>query len=155
MRASWPAMNLTQRSEQVALVQWLLQAATYNVNGRKPPPGLDLAPWLGGAAEADIVVVGFQEIEPLNASNVMNGERLVLDRVFLMLQPAPAMPPQARKYLCQAGLKLSRRTGVDGRRGCLRATAHYLPDTSACLAQTWWAAAAMRHSPGTAWLARR
>lgn len=43
------------------------------MNGRKPPPGLDLQPWLAAAAEADVVVAGFQEIVPLNASNVMNG----------------------------------------------------------------------------------
>lgn len=46
---------------------------TYNVNGRKPPLGLDLKPWLAAAPEADVVVAGFQEIVPLNASNVMNG----------------------------------------------------------------------------------
>lgn len=54
----------------------VVQAATYNVNGHKPPPGLDLAAWLDGAREADVVVVGFQEIVPLNASNVMNGGRV-------------------------------------------------------------------------------
>lgn len=36
------------------------QAATYNVNGRPPPEGTDLSPWLGGARFADIVAVGFQ-----------------------------------------------------------------------------------------------
>ena len=51
----------------------LRQAGTYNVNGRKPPPGLDLRPWLAGAPESDIIVIGFQEIVALNASNVMNG----------------------------------------------------------------------------------
>jgi hypothetical protein len=37
-----------------------LQAATYNVNGRPPPDGLDLSPWLGAGRYADIVAVGFQ-----------------------------------------------------------------------------------------------
>jgi hypothetical protein len=50
-----------------------MQVGTYNVNGRKPPVGLNLAPWLAAAPEADVVIVGFQEIVPLNASNVMNG----------------------------------------------------------------------------------
>jgi len=49
------------------------QAATYNVNGRKPAPGLDLQPWLASGHGADIVAVGFQEIVPLNAGNVMTG----------------------------------------------------------------------------------
>jgi hypothetical protein len=53
-----------------------LQVGTYNVNGRKPPLGLDLKPWLAAAPESDVVVAGFQEIVPLNASNVMNGEQL-------------------------------------------------------------------------------
>jgi len=51
------------------------QAATYNVNGRKPAPGLDLQPWLASGHGADIVAVGFQEIVPLNAGNVMTGRR--------------------------------------------------------------------------------
>ncbi len=79
------------------------QAATFNVAGKKPPPGLRLSDWLGsealpggwpkaadgntdgagaGAAKGaggsdgpDIVAVGFQEIVPLNAGNVMGGAR--------------------------------------------------------------------------------
>ena len=52
----------------------LTQAATYNVNGRKPAAGLDLQPWLAGGQGADIVAVGFQEIVPLSAGNVMTGD---------------------------------------------------------------------------------
>uniref|UniRef100_A0A7S0RWX6 Inositol polyphosphate-related phosphatase domain-containing protein n=1 Tax=Chlamydomonas leiostraca TaxID=1034604 RepID=A0A7S0RWX6_9CHLO len=64
-------------------------AASYNTNGKKPPASLDLAAWLGlwagdwppgdaevaGAAKdlPDIVCVGFQEIVPLSAGNVMIG----------------------------------------------------------------------------------
>ena len=51
------------------------QVGSYNVNGRKPPAGLQLAPWLAGAARADVVIVTFQEIVPLNANNVFNGGR--------------------------------------------------------------------------------
>ena len=36
------------------------QAATFNVNGRPPPEGADLSPWLGAGRYADIVAVGFQ-----------------------------------------------------------------------------------------------
>ena len=52
------------------------QAATYNVNGRKPAAGLDLQPWLADGADADIVAVAFQEIVPLSAGNVMTGGAL-------------------------------------------------------------------------------
>ena len=47
---------------------------TYNVNGRRPPADLDLRPWLDMANhQADIVAVGFQEVVPLNAGNVVMG----------------------------------------------------------------------------------
>ena len=50
--------------------------ASYNVNGRHPPPGADLREWLsvgGKHGEPDLVAVGFQELVPLNASNVVMG----------------------------------------------------------------------------------
>ncbi len=52
-----------------------MQAGTYNVNGRLPPPALDLRPWLDAGAGADIVAVAFQECVPLSASNVVMGAR--------------------------------------------------------------------------------
>ena len=52
-----------------------MQVGTYNVNGRRPPQGLSLRPWLDAQhADADIVAVGFQEIVPLSAGNVVMGE---------------------------------------------------------------------------------
>jgi len=53
-----------------------LQALTYNVNGRRPPAGMSLAGWLepgDGDFAADVVAVGFQELVPLNAGNVLSG----------------------------------------------------------------------------------
>lgn len=84
-----------------------LLVGTYNVNGRKPPPGLDLQPWLAAAVEVDVVVAGFQEIVPLNASNVMNdlvggsGEAaFAWDRLIgEALNPTPV----ARSYSCEDG----------------------------------------------------
>ena len=52
-------------------------AASYNVNGRAPPPDADLREWLamgGSHGEPNVVAVGFQELVPLNASNVVMGE---------------------------------------------------------------------------------
>lgn len=44
------------------------------MNGRRPPADLDLRPWLDMAShQADIVAVGFQEVVPLNAGNVVMG----------------------------------------------------------------------------------
>ena len=51
-------------------------AGSYNVNGRAPPSSTDLREWLavrGPHGEPDLVAVGFQELVPLNASNVVMG----------------------------------------------------------------------------------
>lgn len=48
---------------------------TWNVNGRAPPPDLDLRPFINVASNPDVVVVGFQEIVPLTAGNVLSGAR--------------------------------------------------------------------------------
>ena len=50
-----------------------MQIATFNVNGRPPPPQVDLSQWLRADAEADVLAVGFQEIVPLSAGNVVMG----------------------------------------------------------------------------------
>lgn len=50
-----------------------LQVGTYNVNGRKPAEGTELGAWLRAGEGADVVAVGFQEVVPLNAGNVMIG----------------------------------------------------------------------------------
>lgn len=73
----------------VARCRCCLQAGTYNVAGKKPPPGLLLTEWLdqwrdawprsssssnsNAAGGADIVAVGFQEVVPLSAGNVIAG----------------------------------------------------------------------------------
>ena len=50
------------------------QIATFNVNGRPPPPQVDLSQWLRADTDADVLAVGFQEIVPLNAGNVVMGK---------------------------------------------------------------------------------
>ncbi|XP_078164788.1 DNAse I-like superfamily protein isoform X1 [Carex rostrata] len=47
---------------------------TWNVGGKTPPDSLDLSDWLHTNEPADIYVVGFQEIVPLNAGNVFGAE---------------------------------------------------------------------------------
>lgn len=51
-----------------------IAVGTWNVGGRTPPPYLDLKHWLGMNDPADIYVLGFQEIVPLNAGNVFGAE---------------------------------------------------------------------------------
>ncbi|KAK9127139.1 hypothetical protein Syun_015936 [Stephania yunnanensis] len=48
---------------------------TWNVGGKSPHEGLNIKDWLNtAAAPADIYVLGFQEIVPLNAGNVLGAE---------------------------------------------------------------------------------
>lgn len=48
--------------------------ATWNVAGKSPPSYLSLEDWLHISPPADIYVLGFQEIVPLNAVNVLGTE---------------------------------------------------------------------------------
>ncbi|GAA0141590.1 phosphatase [Lithospermum erythrorhizon] len=48
--------------------------ATWNVAGKSPPNNLRLEEWLHTSPPADIYVLGFQEIVPLNAGNVLGTE---------------------------------------------------------------------------------
>ncbi|XP_057471304.1 type I inositol polyphosphate 5-phosphatase 8-like [Actinidia eriantha] len=47
---------------------------TWNVGGKSPHEGLNLRDWLRTTSPADIFVLGFQEIVPLNAGNVLGAE---------------------------------------------------------------------------------
>ncbi|CAI9779002.1 unnamed protein product [Fraxinus pennsylvanica] len=47
---------------------------TWNVGGKIPHVGLNLREWLKSPLPADIYVLGFQEIVPLNAGNVLGPE---------------------------------------------------------------------------------
>ncbi|KAL2992329.1 hypothetical protein AAZX31_10G042800 [Glycine max] len=47
---------------------------TWNVGGKSPNEGLNLRNWLMLPSPADIYVIGFQEIIPLNAGNVLGPE---------------------------------------------------------------------------------
>ncbi|CAE6081831.1 unnamed protein product [Arabidopsis arenosa] len=48
--------------------------ATWNVAGKSPPSNLNLDDWLHTSPPSDIYVLGFQEIVPLNAGNVLGTE---------------------------------------------------------------------------------
>lgn len=47
---------------------------TWNVAGRSPSEGLDIDDWLCMEEPADIYIIGFQEVIPLNAGNVLGAE---------------------------------------------------------------------------------
>lgn len=48
--------------------------ATWNVGGKSPSSNLNLDSWLHASPPADIYVLGFQEIVPLNAGNILGAE---------------------------------------------------------------------------------
>ncbi|KAK6943702.1 Endonuclease/exonuclease/phosphatase [Dillenia turbinata] len=47
---------------------------TWNVGGKSPHEGLNIRDWLRTPSPADIYVLGFQEIVPLNAGNVLGAQ---------------------------------------------------------------------------------
>ncbi|XP_044485328.1 type I inositol polyphosphate 5-phosphatase 4-like [Mangifera indica] len=59
--------------------------ATWNVAGKPPPSYLSLEDWLHTSPPADIYVLGFQEIVPLNAGNVLGTENNGPARKWLAL----------------------------------------------------------------------
>ncbi|KAJ0974096.1 hypothetical protein J5N97_016061 [Dioscorea zingiberensis] len=60
---------------QVTEIQdYRIFVATWNVGGRSPPSCMNLEDWLHASPPADIYVLGFQEIVPLNAGNVLGAE---------------------------------------------------------------------------------
>ncbi|KAL7144767.1 hypothetical protein ABFS83_07G034300 [Erythranthe nasuta] len=48
--------------------------STWNVGGKSPGNNMNLDDWLHSAPPADIYVLGFQEIVPLNAGNILGAE---------------------------------------------------------------------------------
>ncbi|KAG2697058.1 hypothetical protein I3843_07G087800 [Carya illinoinensis] len=61
-------------SQATDVHNYSLFVATWNVAGKCPPSNLSLEDWLHTSPPADIYVLGFQEIVPLNAGNVLGTE---------------------------------------------------------------------------------
>ncbi|GAB4843350.1 Type IV inositol polyphosphate 5-phosphatase 7 [Ancistrocladus abbreviatus] len=76
--------------------------ATWNVGGKSPPRNLNLDDWLHASPPADIYVLGFQEIVPLNASNILGAE-----------DNSPA-----KKWLAVIRKTLNNVPGTSGSSGC-------------------------------------
>ncbi|MCO5569947.1 hypothetical protein L7F22_023661 [Adiantum nelumboides] len=65
------------RSKLTEKQQYKIFVATWNVGGKPPNKEVPLEEWLGLEAPADIYVLGFQEVVPLNAGNVLGSENTV------------------------------------------------------------------------------
>nr|GMD15471.1 type I inositol polyphosphate 5-phosphatase 4 [Ipomoea batatas] len=74
--------------------------ATWNVGGKSPPDDLSLDEWLHTSSPADIYVLGFQEIVPLNAGNVLGTEDNGPARKWLALirKTLNSMPDTSGSY---------------------------------------------------------
>ncbi|XP_074333819.1 type IV inositol polyphosphate 5-phosphatase 3 isoform X3 [Apium graveolens] len=64
----------TFRAQYITPKEVRVHACTWNVGGELPPDDLDIEEWLDISKPADIYVIGFQEIIPLNAGNIFGAE---------------------------------------------------------------------------------
>ena len=71
VRAAFVKRPLESYADAHPLRVW---TGTWNTNGKPPPDGLDISPWLDVASSPDLVVVGFQEIVPLTPGKVLMQE---------------------------------------------------------------------------------
>ncbi|KAI4346549.1 hypothetical protein L6164_007438 [Bauhinia variegata] len=64
----------TFRSQYINTKELKICVGTWNVGGKLPPDDLDIDDWIGIKEPADIYVLGFQEIVPLNPGNIFGAE---------------------------------------------------------------------------------
>ncbi|KAI4352774.1 hypothetical protein L6164_006994 [Bauhinia variegata] len=64
----------TFRSQYINAKELRICVGTWNVGGKLPPDDVDIDDWLGINEPADIYVLGFQEIVPLNPGNIFGAE---------------------------------------------------------------------------------
>uniref|UniRef100_A0A0D9UXL2 Inositol polyphosphate-related phosphatase domain-containing protein n=1 Tax=Leersia perrieri TaxID=77586 RepID=A0A0D9UXL2_9ORYZ len=98
----------TLRAQYINTKELRLRVGTFNAAGKAPPSDLDISGWLAGGGEpADVYVLGFQEVVPLNAGNVFGAEDgrpamawEDLIRGALRRTPRPATATAAPRYKC-------------------------------------------------------
>ncbi|THG18250.1 hypothetical protein TEA_017194 [Camellia sinensis var. sinensis] len=75
---------------------------TWNVGGKFPPDDVDIGSWLDISKPADMYVIGFQEIIPLNAGNVLGAEdsRPVLKWENIIRETLNRIQPVKTKFKC-------------------------------------------------------
>ncbi|XP_047328174.1 type I inositol polyphosphate 5-phosphatase 1-like isoform X2 [Impatiens glandulifera] len=64
----------THRAQFMKTKETKVCIATWNLGGKPPPDDLDIEGWLDTTEPADMYVIGFQEIVPLNAGNIFGTE---------------------------------------------------------------------------------
>ncbi|KAL1333372.1 hypothetical protein HN51_062197 [Arachis hypogaea] len=64
----------TLRAQYINTKEVRITVGTWNVAGRLPSKDLEIEDWLCTEEPADIYIIGFQEVVPLNAGNVLGAE---------------------------------------------------------------------------------
>uniref|UniRef100_A0A7C9CZH4 Inositol polyphosphate-related phosphatase domain-containing protein n=1 Tax=Opuntia streptacantha TaxID=393608 RepID=A0A7C9CZH4_OPUST len=64
----------TPRCQYINKKEVRVTIGTWNVGGRAPCDGLEIDDWLGVKEPADIYILGYQEVVPLNAGNILGAE---------------------------------------------------------------------------------
>ncbi|XP_008795687.1 type IV inositol polyphosphate 5-phosphatase 7-like [Phoenix dactylifera] len=70
----WRGRNDLDSAQVTDIQEYKMFVATWNVGGKSPQSNLNLEDWLHACPPADLYVLGFQEIVPLNAGNVLGAE---------------------------------------------------------------------------------
>uniref|UniRef100_A0ACD5VU14 Uncharacterized protein n=1 Tax=Avena sativa TaxID=4498 RepID=A0ACD5VU14_AVESA len=109
--------SATMRAQYINTKELRICIGTYNAAGKSPPEGLDIAEWLGsGDEKADMYVLGFQEVVPLNAGIVIGAEdgRTALAWEELIRDTLTRISTPSRpKYRCRSSPATPSRDGAD------------------------------------------
>ncbi|KAJ4806916.1 Type I inositol polyphosphate 5-phosphatase 1 [Rhynchospora pubera] len=94
----------TLRAQYINTKELRICAGTWNAGGRVPPDDLDLSDWLDMSEPADIYVLGFQEVVPLNAGNIFGAEdsRPIRMWEYLIRETLNKIRPAKEKYKCHS-----------------------------------------------------
>ncbi|KAF8404471.1 hypothetical protein HHK36_009356 [Tetracentron sinense] len=92
----------TFRAQYINTKELRICVGTWNVGGKMPPEGLDIKNWLDIDNPADIYVLGFQEIVPLNAGNIFGAEdsRPVPQWEHIIHETLNKIQPEKKKFKC-------------------------------------------------------
>ncbi|PIA25442.1 hypothetical protein AQUCO_11400012v1 [Aquilegia coerulea] len=92
----------TFRAQYINTKELRISVGTWNVGGKRPPDDLEIGDWLDVDDPADIYVLGFQEVVPLNVGNVLGAEDSgpVPKWEAIIRETLNRVQPQKAKYKC-------------------------------------------------------
>ncbi|CAN1775494.1 Type I inositol polyphosphate 5-phosphatase 8 [Linum perenne] len=96
-----PAKTETETPPVADSLNLKMFVGTWNVGGKSPHDGLNLKDWLRSSSPSDIYVLGFQEIVPLNAGNVLGPEDTAPATKWLSLIRQALNGTKSDEELCQ------------------------------------------------------